>query len=242
MSEDINHHIKHVAIIMDGNGRWAKSRGKNRNHGHRAGAQNLIDISEVCIKQNIKYLTVYAFSTENWNRPEDEKNALFDLLDEFYKREIKKLVKNNIKICHIGDISRFPKKTYDTIKKTEEQTDKHLKGKDIGLTINIALNYGSRDEIVRMVRTVSTDVCENKINIDDIDEKLISSYLDTATIPEPDLLIRTSGEYRLSNFLLYQIAYTELYFTDVYWPDFSEKEFCNALDNYKKRKRRFGGL
>ena len=233
--------IKHVAIIMDGNGRWAKEHGKDRKYGHRAGAQNLIDISETCIKNNIDYLTVYAFSTENWNRPEDEKKSLFTLLEEFYKKEIKRLIKNNIKICHIGDISKFPEKTYNIIKKTEEETKQYLDGKDIKLTITIGLNYGSRDELSRSIKNICLDYDKGIITTDDIDENLISRYLDTNDIPEPDLLIRTSGEYRLSNFLLYQIAYTELYFTDIYWPDFSEEEFIKAIENYKKRKRRFGG-
>lgn len=234
--------INHVAIIMDGNGRWAKEHGKDRKHGHKAGAQNLIDIAELCIKNNINYLTVYAFSTENWNRPQDEKKYLFTLLEEFYKKEIKRLVKNNIKISHIGDISKFPKKTYNIIRETEEQTRQYLIGKDISLTITIALNYGSRDELSRSIKNICLDFSKGAITDQDIDEQLISRYLDTNGIPDPDLLIRTSGEYRLSNFLLYQIAYTELYFTDVYWPDFSEKEFIEAIENYKKRKRRFGGL
>lgn len=245
MTEDNSNNLnnlKHIAIIMDGNGRWATERGKDRVYGHRAGVLTLIDVAEYCVKYGIEYLTVYAFSTENWRRPENERKHLFSLLREFYKKEIKRLLKNDIRVTHIGDISKFPKEVVSTIQKTELQTDKYLLDKKAKLTISIALNYGARDELVRAVKNIVEDCKSAIINGSDIDENVISGYLDTKNIVEPDLLIRTSGEYRLSNFLLYQLAYTELYFTDCYWPDFDEEEFVKAIDSYKKRKRKFGGV
>ncbi len=242
MTEINTYNLNHIAIIMDGNGRWATEQGKTRVHGHRAGVLSLIDVSEYCVKYGIRYLTVYAFSTENWSRPEDERKHLFSLLLEFYKKEIKRLLKNDIEVSHIGDISKFPKEVVSTIEKTELQTDEYLLNKEPKLTITIALNYGARDEIVRAVKSIVEDYENAVIKQDDIDKDLISKYLDTKSIPEPDLLIRTSGECRLSNFLLYQLAYTELYFTDCYWPDFNEDEFVKALENYKTRKRKFGGI
>ncbi len=237
-----SNNLNHIAIIMDGNGRWALDRGKERLHGHRAGVNALINVSEYCVKYGISYLTVYAFSTENWSRPENEKKHLFALMLEFYKKEIKRLLKNDIAVCHIGDISKFPSEVVATIEKTEVQTNEYLLNKEPKLTITIALNYGSRDEIVRAVKNIVED-CENGvINKTSIDENVISKYLDTKNIVEPDLLIRTSGECRLSNFLLYQLAYTELYFTDCYWPDFDEDKFVKAVESYKKRKRKFGGI
>ncbi len=234
--------LNHVAIIMDGNGRWAQKRGKDRVYGHRAGVVSLIDIAEACIKYNIGYLTVYAFSTENWKRPEKEKKHLFALLLEFYKKEIKRLLKNDIQVTHIGDISKFPKEVVSTIEKTELQTSEYLLDKEPKLIITIALNYGSRDEIVRAVKNIVADCKNNVIEESNIDENVIAQYLDTKNTPEPDLLIRTSGEYRLSNFLLYQLAYAELYFADCYWPDFNEEEFVKAIEDYKVRKRKFGGI
>lgn len=234
--------VKHVAVIMDGNGRWAKACGKERKYGHRAGAENLIKVAEYAVEIGIEYLTVYAFSTENWDRPEDEKKELFRLLKEFYGKEIKRLVKDGIKIKHIGDISAFPKDTYNTIVKTEEYTEDALKNKTPKLTIVIALNYGSRNEITRAIKKLYLDVENKNIIIGNIDDSTLSNYLDTKDFPEVDLLIRTSGEKRLSNFLLYQLAYTEMYFTETFWPDFSKEELIKALEDYKKRTRRFGGL
>lgn len=231
----------HIAIIMDGNGRWAKSHNKNRSFGHRAGSENVINIVEACCElKHIKYLTLYAFSTENWKRPEEEKKYLFKLLKEFYKKEIKRLISNNILIKHIGNISAFPKDTVKTIEETESKTS--VKCSDPILTVILALNYGFRDELKNAVQNIYSDIKENKINIDDIDEGFIENYLYTKDIPDPDLIIRTSGESRLSNFLMYQASYSELYFTDILWPDFSKEHFKKAVEEYSNRKRRFGGL
>ena len=237
----INENIpKHVAIIMDGNGRWAKARNKSRNYGHRSGSENVIKIVEACCELNIKYLTLYAFSTENWKRPEEEKKALFKLLKEFYKKEIKRLISNNILVKHIGDIEAFPKDTIKTIKETESETAE--KCKNPILTVILALNYGFRDELKNAIKNICADIKEKIINIEDIDEALISDYLYTKNIPDPDFIIRTSGEKRLSNFLMYQASYSELYFTKTLWPDFSKEDFKNSIEEYSNRVRRFGGL
>lgn len=230
----------HIAIIMDGNGRWAEKNGKSRTFGHRAGSNNVITIIEAACEQGIKYMTLYAFSTENWKRPDDEKNALFSLLNEFYKKEIDKLIKNNILIKHIGDISKFPKKTQDIIKETEKKTESLAECSRI--TVVLALNYGTYDEVRRGLIKFYKDVKSGELDEGMIDNSTILNYLDTKDIPNPDLLIRTSGEYRMSNFLLLQIAYTELYFTNTLWPDFSKDEFSIAIDSYKKRERRYGGV
>ncbi|MEI0798937.1 isoprenyl transferase [Brachyspira intermedia] len=231
---------EHVAIIMDGNGRWAKSHNKSRSLGHRAGSENVINIVEACCELNIKYLTLYAFSTENWKRPEEEKKALFKLLKEFYKKEIKRLISNNILVKHIGDISAFPKDTIEKIEETEKETLE--KCKNPILTVILALNYGFRDELKNALKNIYHDVINNKINIESIDENFIQNYLYTKGIPDPDFLIRTSGEYRLSNFLMYQASYSELYFTDILWPDFSKENFKKAIEEYSNRNRRYGGL
>lgn len=237
----INENIpKHVAIIMDGNGRWAKAHNKSRNYGHRSGSENVIKIVEACCELNIKYLTLYAFSTENWKRPEEEKKALFKLLKEFYKKEIKRLISNNILVKHIGDIEAFPKDTIKTIKETESETAE--KCKNPILTVILALNYGFRDELKNAIKNICADIKEKIINIEDIDEALISDYLYTKDIPDPDFIIRTSGEKRLSNFLMYQASYSELYFTKTLWPDFSKEDFKNSIEEYSNRVRRFGGL
>ena len=237
----INDNIpKHVAIIMDGNGRWAKAHHKSRSYGHRIGSENVIKIVEACCELNIKYLTLYAFSTENWKRPEEEKKALFKLLKEFYKKEIKRLISNNILVKHIGDIEAFPKDTVKTIKETESETAE--KCKNPILTVILALNYGFRDEMKNAVKNICKDIKNEIINIDDIDETLISNYLYTKNIPDPDFIIRTSGENRLSNFLMYQASYSELYFTNILWPDFSKEDFKISINEYSNRIRRFGGL
>ena len=237
----INDNIpKHVAIIMDGNGRWAKSHNKSRSYGHRSGSENVIKIVEACCELNIKYLTLYAFSTENWRRPEEEKKALFKLLKEFYKKEIKRLISNNILVKHIGDIEAFPKDTVKTIKETESETAE--KCKNPILTVILALNYGFRDEMKNAVKNICKDIKNEIINIDDINETLISNYLYTKNIPDPDFVIRTSGENRLSNFLMYQASYSELYFTNILWPDFSKEDFKISINEYSNRIRRFGGL
>ena len=225
----------HIAIIMDGNGRWAKKRFMPRNYGHMQGAKVVEQICEDADSIGIKYLTVYAFSTENWNRPQDEVEALMKLLRNYLKDCIKRANNNNMRVRVIGEKSRLSDDIRSKIEELEECSKNNT-----GLNFTIALNYGSRDEIVRAVREISKDVKDGKISESDIDDKMISDYLDTRGIPDPDLLIRTSGEERLSNFLLWQLAYTEFYFTDVLWPDFNKKELIKAVEKYNERDRRFG--
>lgn len=225
----------HVAIILDGNGRWAKKRFMPRNYGHMQGAKVVEQICEDADSIGIKYLTVYAFSTENWNRPQDEVEALMKLLRNYLKDCIKRANNNNMRVRVIGEKSRLSDDIRSKIDELEECSKNNT-----GLNFTIALNYGSRDEIVRAVREISKDVKDGKISESDIDDKMISDYLDTKGIPDPDLLIRTSGEERLSNFLLWQLAYTEFYFTDVLWPDFNKKELIKAVEKYNERDRRFG--
>lgn len=225
----------HVAIILDGNGRWAKKRFMPRNYGHMQGAKVVEQICEDADSIGIKYLTVYAFSTENWNRPQDEVEALMKLLRNYLKDCIKRANNNNMRVRVIGEKSRLSDDIRSKIEELEECTKNNT-----GLNFTIALNYGSRDEIVRAVREISKDVKDGKISESDIDDKMISDYLDTRGIPDPDLLIRTSGEERLSNFLLWQLAYTEFYFTDILWPDFNKKELIKAVEKYNERDRRFG--
>ena len=225
----------HVAIILDGNGRCAKKRFMPRNYGHMQGAKVVEQICEDADSIGIKYLTVYAFSTENWNRPQDEVEALMKLLRNYLKDCIKRANNNNMRVRVIGEKSRLSDDIRSKIEELEECSKNNT-----GLNFTIALNYGSRDEIVRAVREISKDVKDGKISESDIDDKMISDYLDTRGIPDPDLLIRTSGEERLSNFLLWQLAYTEFYFTDVLWPDFNKKELIKAVEKYNERDRRFG--
>lgn len=225
----------HVAIILDGNGRWAKKRFMPRNYGHMQGAKVVEQICEDADSIGIKYLTVYAFSTENWNRPQDEVEALMKLLRNYLKDCIKRANNNNMRVRVIGEKSRLSDDIRSKIDELEECSKNNT-----GLNFTIALNYGSRDEIVRAVREISKDVKDGKISESDIDDKMISDYLDTRGIPDPDLLIRTSGEERLSNFLLWQLAYTEFYFTDILWPDFNKKELIKAVEKYNERDRRFG--
>lgn len=226
---------KHVAIILDGNGRWAKSKGMPRNYGHKQGAKNVEIICEEAYKMGIEYLTVYAFSTENWDRPKDEVDALMMLLRNYLKTCIKTADKNNMRVRIIGDKSRLDKDLQDSIAELEEHTTKND-----GLKFNIALNYGSQDEMLRAMNKIHSDMEAGVIEKKPIDKELFESYLDTAGLPAPDLLIRTSGEQRLSNFLLWQLAYAEFYFTDVHWPDFSKEELEKAVDSFNSRKRRFG--
>ena len=226
---------QHVAIILDGNGRWAKKRGMPRNYGHVQGSKNVERICEDAYKMGIKYLTVYAFSTENWNRPKDEVDALMKLLRNYMKTCLKTAEKNRMKVRVIGDISRLD----EDIRKRILELEKASEHND-GLNFQIAINYGSRDEIVRAVRTLAKDCKEGKIEAEKITEEVLESYLDTHGIPDPDLLIRTSGELRLSNYLLWQLAYTEFYFTDVLWPDFTKEELRKAIEQYNRRDRRFG--
>lgn len=232
---DMNNIPKHIAMIMDGNGRWAKKRNLPRSFGHKAGVETIREIVKSCSKLGVKYLTLYAFSTENWKRPADEVSTLMNLLVEYLKGELEELNNNNVIINYIGDISALPDICQN------ELLNSHFKTKNnTGLTLNLALNYGGRDEIIRAIKRISHDISENCIDIEKIDEKLISNYLYTSNMPDPDLLIRTSGELRISNFLLWQIAYSELWFTDVYWPDFKPYHLYKAIIDYQKRDRRFG--
>ncbi|MBP5532618.1 MAG: isoprenyl transferase [Lachnospiraceae bacterium] len=226
----------HVAIIMDGNGRWAKKRLLPRAMGHSAGAKNVEPMCKAAWDLGIKYLTVYAFSTENWTRSDDEVSTLMKLLKEYMEGCIEKSRKNNMRVRVIGDVSKLSKDLQESIKRLEDYS------KDFdGLQFQVALNYGGRDDIVRAVKKIAEKTSTGELNPDDITDDVISSNLDTADIPDPDLLIRTSGELRISNFMLWQMAYTEMYFTDVYWPDFDKKELEKALDYYANRDRRFGG-
>ena len=226
---------KHVAIILDGNGRWAKKRHLPRNMGHAAGAKTVEKICEDAWDLGIKYLTVYAFSTENWNRPDDEVKALMKLLRNYLKNCEKRANDNDMRIRVIGDKSRLDEDIRVTIDNLEEVTSKNQ-----GLNFTIASNYGSRDEILRAVKKVATSVKAGEVDVEDIDEQMISENLDTSGMPDPDLMIRTSGEERLSNYLLWQFAYSEFYFTDCLWPDFDKKELIKAIEVYSSRNRRFG--
>lgn len=228
---------QHVAIILDGNGRWAKAKGMPRNYGHAQGSKNVEKICEEAWRMGIKYLTVYAFSTENWNRPQEEVNALMKLLRNYMKTCLKTAAKNDMKVRVIGDITKLDEDIQKRILELEEATKNNG-----GLNFQIAINYGSRDEITRAVRTLAEDVKEGKLMPEEVNEACIERYLDTHDIPDPDLLIRTSGEQRLSNYLLWQLAYTEFYFTDVPWPDFSKQELEKAIEQYNRRDRRYGGV
>ena len=226
----------HIAIILDGNGRWAKSKGMPRNYGHTVGAKNVENICRACHDLGVKYLTVYAFSTENWSRPGDEVSAIMKLLRSYLKTCFKLADDNGMRVRVLGDLSRLESDMQETIKSLEEHTKDHQ-----ALNFQIALNYGSRDELVRAVRRLSDDIKSGSFE-GEITEETIAGYLDTKGIPDPDLLIRTSGEQRLSNFLLWQCAYTEFYFTDVHWPAFTKEELEKAIKNYSERNRRYGGI
>ena len=228
---------EHIAIIMDGNGRWAKKRGLPRNAGHTAGAKNVEDICVAAKKLGVKYLTLYALSTENWSRPEAEVRALMRLLSGYLDKAIKTAHENQMHIRVIGDISRLDQKFQRQIIEAERVPSVY---NDLNLTI--AINYGSRDEIVRAMRRIGADIKAETLLPEAITEEVFDSYLDTKELPDPDLLIRTSGEQRLSNYLLWQIAYSEFYFTPVPWPDFNEKELALAIDAYENRDRRYGGI
>ena len=228
---------QHVAIILDGNGRWAKSKGMPRNYGHTMGAKNVETVCKAAHDMGIKYVTMYAFSTENWNRPESEVSALMKLLESYLKNCIKTADKNNMRVRVIGDTTRLTEKFRNQIAELEEASKKND-----GLNLQIAINYGSRDEMIRAMQRMADDLLSGKVNKEDISEPVFENYLDTAGIPDPDLLIRTSGEQRLSNYLLWQLAYSEFYFTDVPWPDFGKEELEKAVEAYNKRDRRFGGL
>ena len=237
MSEEELKIPAHVAIILDGNGRWAKKRGLPRNMGHAEGCKVVEQTVEDAARLGIRYLTVYGFSTENWKRSEDEVGALMQLFRYYMKRLLGIAKKNNVRVKMIGERSRFARDIIEGINRLEDET-----AQNTGLTFVIAVNYGSRDEIVRAARKMLVDFEAGKLTADQLDEQTVSGYLDTAGIPDPDLLIRTSGEQRLSNYLLWQLAYTEFYFTDVLWPDFNKEELVRAIEKYNKRDRRFGGV
>lgn len=228
---------RHVAIILDGNGRWAKKRMLPRNAGHAAGSKNVEKICAAAWDMGIEYVTMYAFSTENWSRPKEEVDALMKLLHSYLKDCLKTSKKNNMQVRVIGDISKLDKDLQERIIELER-----VSAENTGLHFQVALNYGSRDEIKRSINSIANEVKEGSLLPEDITEDIISSHLDTSGIPDPDLMIRTSGEQRLSNYLLWQLAYAEFYFTDVLWPDFSKKDLQKAVEFYQSRDRRFGGV
>lgn len=234
---DLTKTPQHVAIIMDGNGRWAKKKGLPRAAGHHSGVKSLKKIVIACKDLNIKYLTVYAFSTENWKRPQEEVSYLMKLLVNALKTEIKELHENKVKIKAIGRLEYLPEASQKAIKGAEKLTKDNE-----ALTLVIALNYGGRAEIVDAVKKMLPDLQTGKMNINNLDETIFSEYLYNSEIPDPDLVIRTAGESRLSNFLLWQIAYSEFYITPVLWPDFDKNNLIEAIHNYQKRERRFGGI
>ncbi|MBM7613695.1 isoprenyl transferase [Alkaliphilus hydrothermalis] len=226
---------QHIAIIMDGNGRWAQKRQLPRALGHRAGGEALRGVIETAASIGVKYLSLYAFSTENWSRPESEVTAIMQLLVEFLKKEAMELHENNVKIHTMGDLSRLPGNLDKEVERVMDITKDNT-----GLVVNIALNYGGRDELLRAFKKIHQDISNGKLTVNHIDESLISNYLDTATIPDPELLIRTSGEFRLSNFMIWQLSYTEFTFPEKYWPDFKGEDLIQAIIDYQNRDRRFG--
>lgn len=232
---DKNKLPNHLAVIMDGNGRWAKQKGLYRNKGHEKGAKTVKEVVEACAEINIPFLTLYAFSTENWNRPKIEIQLLMKLLVSSLKKELNTLQKNDIKLSAIGNIDSLPKKTIKELLDVIEKTKSNSR-----MTLTLALSYGSREEITKTIKEISLKVKNNLISPENIDESVINSHLYTQNLPDVDLLIRTSGEQRISNFLLWQIAYAELYFTDILWPDYTKDNLFEAILNYQNRERRFG--
>lgn len=230
---DMNRIPEHIAVIMDGNGRWATERGKERSYGHQAGVETVRCITSECTRLGVKYLTLYTFSTENWNRPADEVAALMGLVLTALEDEL--FMKNDVRFQVIGDIDRLPEVVQDKLQETIDHTANNK-----AMTMTIALSYSSRWEITRAVKNISTLVAEGKLKTEDITEELISRNMTTNFMPDPDLLIRTGGELRISNYLLWQIAYSELYFCDTYWPDFAEEDLHKAIASYQNRQRRFG--
>lgn len=226
---------RHVAIIMDGNGRWAKGQGLKRVLGHKKGVESVRQTVEASVELGIEALTLYAFSTENWKRPKIEIDTLMSILVNSLKKEIKTFQSNNIKLQAIGDIDKLPSMARKQLKEVMSLTEKNE-----GMILTLALNYGAKEELIRAVKSISKKIVNNELNSEEIDENIINSHLYTFTLPGVDFLIRTSGEMRISNFLLWQIAYAELYFTDVLWPDFRKKDFYEAILNYQRRERRFG--
>lgn len=234
---DFDNIPKHVGIIMDGNGRWAKNRKKPRTFGHKEGTERVIEIVEAAYKINVKSLTLYAFSTENWKRPEEEISKLMDLLAFYIKSQLEKIKKNNIRIMVLGDYTAFPEKIVGLIDTALQETKSNDK-----MILNIGLNYGGQSEIVRASKKICEEVIAGNISIDDINTESFKDYLYTRGQNDLDLLIRPSGEFRVSNFLLYQLAYSEFYFSDILWPDFHENEFYKAICDFQSRNRRYGGL
>ena len=232
---DFNNLPRHIAVIMDGNGRWAKRKGALRIFGHRNAVEAVRDITEGCGELGIKYLTLYAFSTENWGRPKAEIDGLMELLVNTLKQEIKRLNENQVRLITIGETSHLPGDCQKNLEWAIDQTKNNS-----GLTLVLALSYSGRWEIVKAVKTMAKEVLDGKVKIEDINESLFANYLQTSDIPDPELLIRTSGEMRLSNFLLWQIAYTELYITPTLWPDFRKDHLYEAIWSYQQRERRFG--
>ena len=228
---------RHVALILDGNGRWAKKRGLPRTMGHKEGCKTVEKTVEIAARMGIEYLTVYGFSTENWKRSSEEVGALMQLFRYYMVRLLKIAKQNNVRVKMIGDRRRFDEDIIEGINRLERETKENT-----GLTFVIAVNYGARDEITRAVSRLAADCVQGRVKAEEITEDVLSSYLDTAGMPDPDLLIRTSGEIRLSNYLLWQLAYTEIYVTDCLWPDFNEEELKRAVMQYNKRERRFGGV
>lgn len=227
----------HIAIIMDGNGRWAQTKGNIRIFGHKAGVESVRDITESCAQLGVKHLTLYAFSTENWNRPSVEVNGLMKILVNSLKNEAKRLHKNNIKFVTIGQIERLPGKCQDQISEVTELTKNNDR-----LQLCLALSYSGRWDITEAVKKLSEQVKAGELNPEDINDQMIGSHLSTAEVPDPDLIIRTSGEFRISNFLLWQLAYSELYITETFWPDFRREELYEAIKSYQQRDRRYGGV
>ena len=232
---DKNRLPRHVAIIMDGNGRWAKAKGKDRSFGHQEGVVSVRKIMDAVTQLGLKYLTLYTFSTENWNRPEEEVQALMSLLVSAIHRETPDMMKKNVRLTAIGDLSRLREDAYNTLQECIDTTSANT-----GTTLVLALSYSSRWEITRAARQLAQEVLEQKINPNDITEAMVSDHLTTKNIPDPDLLIRTGGEKSISNFLLWQLSYAEFFFTDVFWPDFREEELYEAILYYQQRERRFG--
>lgn len=237
MQLDENNIPKHIAIIMDGNGRWAKEKKLPRTVGHRYGVETIREIVRECNSLKVKYLTLYAFSTENWKRSSDEVSTLMKLLVDYLRSEFNELNNNNVVINHIGDVSKLPKICQDELKLAYEKTKKNT-----GLTLNLALNYGGRDEIVKVLKNIVQEVQAKHLLIEDINEQQVSRFLYTAGMPDPDLIIRPSGEHRLSNFLLWQCAYSEFWYSDIKWPDFKREDLRKAIYDYQNRERRFGGV
>lgn len=226
-----NKNLSHLAIIMDGNGRWAVKRGKPRLYGHKAGIESFKRTIKACYELNIKVLSVFAFSTENWSRPQEEVDGIMNLIEDFCNEDMSELIKNGVKVVTMGDLSKLPNKLQTSLNDIIEKTKNNDK-----LILNIGINYGARAEIVRAVNNIIKD------NVQEVSEQTFSSYLYTNSLPDPDLIIRASGEKRLSNFMLYQCAYSEFYFPKVHWPDFNKKVIQKAIKVYQKRNRRFGGL